>query len=75
MSDKKDSSSQQEQYVPRSDYSIHQSYGGWNNFMHSHGLKPWNDDDVQEGKAIVQAMKEMDKQDWEEEQAGKAGKK
>ncbi|KAI0075890.1 hypothetical protein K474DRAFT_1566846, partial [Panus rudis PR-1116 ss-1] len=36
--------------------SIYESYGGWQNFMHSHGLKTWDDDDVEEGHAIVQAL-------------------
>ncbi|KAI0785925.1 hypothetical protein C8Q75DRAFT_293733 [Abortiporus biennis] len=26
--------------------------------MHSHGLRPWNDDDVQESRAIIQALQE-----------------
>jgi hypothetical protein len=67
--------SQSDQYVPQSSNSIHQSFGGWNNFMHSYGLKPWDVDDVQEGERIVEAMKEIDKQDWEDEQAAKANKK
>jgi hypothetical protein len=33
-----------EQYVPPSNNSIYQTYGGWPG--------PWNDDDVQEGKAM-----------------------
>jgi hypothetical protein len=33
--------------------------------MHSYGLKPWNTDDVEEGKQIVEAMKEHDRRDWE----------
>lgn len=73
MTDNKDSAS--DEYVPRSNNSIHQGFGGWNNFMHSYGLKPWNPDDVEEGKRIVEAFKEGDKQDWEEQQAAKANKK
>jgi hypothetical protein len=40
--------------------------------MASHGLKPWDHDDVQEGKAILEAFKEQDKCDWQDEQAAKA---
>ncbi|KAL4251648.1 hypothetical protein ABKN59_003777 [Abortiporus biennis] len=38
-----------------SKYSIYKSYGGWPNFMHSHGLKTWDHDDVEEGNRIVEA--------------------
>ena len=65
-----------EQYVPPSNNSIYQTFGGWPGFMHSHGLKPWNDDDVQEGKAIVAGMKAQHRQDWDDAQAAlKANKK
>ena len=60
-----------QQSATKSSYAIHQSYGGSNNFMHSYGLKPWNHDDVQEGKAIVEAMKDADRQGGEGEQSGK----
>lgn len=40
--------------------------------MLSYGLKPWNDDDVYEGKQILQGMKDGDKFAWEEEQKEKA---
>jgi len=59
-------------YVPRSNNSIYQPFGGWHGFMQSYGLKPWDLDDVEEGRRIVEAMKEMDKRDWEEEKAAKA---
>jgi hypothetical protein len=62
------------QYVPPSNADIYRPFGGWNGFMHSHGLKTWNLDDVEEGKQIVEQMKENDKMDWEEEQAEKAEK-
>ncbi|EAU89475.2 hypothetical protein CC1G_07701 [Coprinopsis cinerea okayama7 len=58
-------------YVPLTTYAIHQSYGGWQNFMHSHGLKPWDLDDVEEGKRIVEGIKEGHRLDWEEEQKNK----
>ena len=29
-------------------------------FMETHGLKLWNDDDVQEAKAILDGYREMD---------------
>ncbi|KAI5852059.1 hypothetical protein GGS23DRAFT_601786 [Durotheca rogersii] len=35
---------------------ICKSYGGWTNFMHSSGLKPWNDEDQAEGKTIIAAF-------------------
>ncbi|KAJ5723416.1 hypothetical protein N7488_001451 [Penicillium malachiteum] len=41
---------------------IVKSYDGWTNYMFSHGLKPWNDDDAKEGKAILEAMTEADKE-------------
>lgn len=31
-------------------------FQGFQNFLESHGLRIWNDDDVQEGKAILRAM-------------------
>jgi hypothetical protein len=57
-------------YVPRSNSSYIKG------FMHSYGLKPWNDDDVQEGKQIIEKFKELDRMQWEEEQAnGQAQRK
>lgn len=41
-------------------YSIHKEYGGQQNFMHSYGLKMWNDGDVQEAKAIADEMLKQD---------------
>jgi hypothetical protein len=56
--------------VPRSNNSYIKG------FMHSYGLKPWNDDDVQEGKQIIEKFKELDRMQWEEEQAnGQAQRK
>ncbi len=41
-----------------SNNSIYEPYGGWPGFMLSHGLKPWNSDDVEEGKQIRDVLKE-----------------
>jgi len=67
--------SESEQYVPPSHNSIYSSFGGWQGFMHSYGLKPSDLGDVEEGKRIVEGFKANDKQDWEEKQAEKAKKK
>jgi hypothetical protein len=67
--------SESEQYVPPSNNSIYRPFGGWPGFMHSYGLKPSDPDDVEEGKRIVEGLKAIDKQDWEEKQAEKANKK
>ncbi|KAF5363878.1 hypothetical protein D9756_000067 [Leucocoprinus leucothites] len=45
----------------RSDDSYYKPYGGWPGFMHSHGLKPWDLDDVDEGKAILEGYKALDR--------------
>jgi len=39
---------------------IVKSYGGWTNFMISFGLKPWEEDDADEGKRILKAFTEED---------------
>jgi hypothetical protein len=60
----------------RSDHAVLQQ-GGWEDrdkFMLSYGLKMHNDDDVQEGKAILQAYKDHDQRAYEEKQQGKTGK-
>ncbi|CDM33202.1 uncharacterized protein N7518_003826 [Penicillium psychrosexuale] len=36
--------------------AIVKSYGGWTRFMQSYGLKPWEDDDAEEGKKILEAL-------------------
>lgn len=58
-------------YVEKSTYSYYSSFGGWMNFMHSHGLKHYDLDDVEEGKRIVQGFKDQDRYEWEEEQKEK----
>lgn len=42
--------------------AVVKSYGGWTNFMNSFGLKPWNSEDVDEGKAIAEGMAAEDTQ-------------
>jgi hypothetical protein len=75
MANNTSKASDSEQYVPPSDNSIYSPFGGWQGFMHSYGLKPWDLGDVEEGKRILQGLKANDKQDWEEKQAEKANKK
>lgn len=36
--------------------AIVKSYGGWTSFMRSFGLKPWESDDAEEGKRILEAF-------------------
>jgi len=50
--------------------SIYATCGGWYNFLLSYGLKPWNPDDVEEGKRIAEAMLEYALKDWEESMKG-----
>lgn len=45
--------------------SIYEEYGGMRNFMHSYGLKMYNDDDVEEAKAIATEMRRQDDQEGE----------
>ncbi|KAJ6084365.1 hypothetical protein N7486_011165 [Penicillium sp. IBT 16267x] len=40
--------------------AIVKSYGGWTQFMHSFGLKPWIEDDAEEGKRILEGFVEDD---------------
>ncbi|CAL1704117.1 unnamed protein product [Somion occarium] len=37
-------------------FSSYDSFGGYENFMHSYGLKPWEDDDIEEGQAIAEVL-------------------
>lgn len=61
-------------FFTRTDTQYMRSYSGYNNFMHSYGLKPWDMDDVEEGKAILQMFKEQDRLEHEEAQKN-SGKK
>jgi len=45
--------------------SIYASFGGWQNFLLSYGLKPYNDDDIEEGRRIAQEMLKYDLEEWE----------
>ena len=45
---------------PKTDYEYTKPYGGMKGFMESYGLKLWDDDDVQEAKAILDGFREMD---------------
>jgi len=54
------SSSSTNASAPKSDYAYCKPYGGWHGFMRSHGLKPHDDDDVQEGKDILEGFRELD---------------
>ncbi|KAE8326727.1 hypothetical protein BDV39DRAFT_176504, partial [Aspergillus sergii] len=38
--------------------SIVRSHGGWTNFLLSYGLKPWNDEDAEEGLVILKGLVE-----------------
>ena len=43
---------------------ICKAYGGWANFMASMGLKPWDQEDAEEGKAIIGAFaRDKDEED------------
>ena len=46
--------------------SVYDSYGGYENFMHSFGLKPWDADDVEEGQRIAESMIAQDEEDEED---------
>ena len=44
--------------------------GGYDNmhrFMLSYGLKPYNDEDYQEAKLILDSLRECEQEDWEEQ--------
>ncbi|KAI9465403.1 hypothetical protein BJY52DRAFT_1243748 [Lactarius psammicola] len=56
---------------PKTNYAYTKPYGGMKGFMESHGLKLWNDDDVQEAKAILDGYR----RDAAAEEADKANSK
>ena len=45
---------------PKTNYEYTKPYGGMQGFMDSYGLKIWNDDDVQEAKAILDGFRKYD---------------
>ncbi|KAI0054294.1 hypothetical protein BV25DRAFT_1866466 [Artomyces pyxidatus] len=57
-------------YKPETDYEYYKSWGGYHNFLLSYGLKPYNLEDVEEGKAILAAFREADKYAHDQEQLG-----
>ena len=46
--------------------AIVKSYGGWTRFMQSFGLKPWDDEDADEGKKILEAFAAEDEKEEKE---------
>lgn len=57
------------QYVPQeSNYSIHQSWGGTQNFAHSYGLRLSDQDDVEEMHAITDAFKNSEPEEEKPEE-------
>lgn len=40
-------------------------YDGMQHFMLSYGLKMWNDDDLEEAKAILEGLRETWQAEWE----------
>ncbi|KAF8862108.1 hypothetical protein BDZ45DRAFT_586067 [Acephala macrosclerotiorum] len=54
----------------KSNYSMVREggYGSMKNFAESQGLRLYNDEDVQEAKAILDAFREHDQRAWEEQQ-------
>ncbi|CEL02385.1 hypothetical protein ASPCAL03556 [Aspergillus calidoustus] len=36
--------------------AIVKSYGGWSQFLFSYGLKPWNTEEAEEGKRILESL-------------------
>lgn len=71
MSDKTSSNSG---YKEKSNYAYYKDFGGFNNFMHSYGLKPWDHDDIQEGKAIIQAFREHDREEQKQKESNQNSK-
>ncbi|KAJ3570471.1 hypothetical protein NP233_g4383 [Leucocoprinus birnbaumii] len=55
----------------QSNSSYYKDFGGYHEFMRSYGLKPWDDDDHEEGQAILEAFRRYDR----ENQSQRAGKK
>ena len=49
-----------------SNASIYKEYGGFNEFLLTYGLRNYNQDDVEEGKAIATEMRRADEQNARE---------
>lgn len=60
-SNKASGSGYQPRYNSEEKAWLKDNYGGEYHFLHAHGLKMHNDDDRQEGKAIVQGFIEQDR--------------
>ncbi|KAH9080426.1 hypothetical protein EDB83DRAFT_2215474 [Lactarius deliciosus] len=45
---------------PKTNYELTKPYGCMQEFMHSYGLKTWDDDDIQEAEAIFDGFKKVD---------------
>jgi hypothetical protein len=56
-------------YKEPSNNSIYKDYGGYMNFLHCHGLRVWNMEDVDEGHKIVDEIKQNMREDHEAAQA------
>ena len=69
-----DNKSSNSEYKEKSDYEYYKGFGGYQNFMHSYGLKIHNMDDVEEGKAIIQGFREQDRYEWEQSQKDQGSK-
>jgi len=59
--------------APKSNYQYYKAYGGWYGFMHSHGLKPYDLDDVEWGKAIVEGYRQDDAEEAANARKKKSG--
>jgi len=59
--------------APKSNYQYYIAYGGWYGFMHSHGLKPYDLDDVEWGKAIVEGYRQDDAEEAANARKKKSG--
>ncbi|KAH9826469.1 hypothetical protein Tdes44962_MAKER03462 [Teratosphaeria destructans] len=67
----KSSSSNNKSGGGNSNYAIAKDYGGQKGFMESYGLKMHSPEDVQEAKAIQDAMREADqRQEMEDKASG-----
>ncbi|KAH9080429.1 hypothetical protein EDB83DRAFT_2339380, partial [Lactarius deliciosus] len=54
---------------PKTNYELTKPYGGMHGFMRSYGLKTWDNDDVQEAKAILDGFRKVDAAAAEEDKA------